>query len=1425
MDTAPLPLGTIKAAFSELKRLVSSDLRMQQGDAARLSARKQDCHRLLQLLQQHSSLFTENEHATIEGSLNNMILHLDNAVHNSAEAPDSAFLPVLYTKPTGRPGRPRIEIDREFLAVAYELRGPAHLGKALSVHPRTVRRRLLEQGLAEPAPPVYVDYEQEDGSITRMYRSSTGGVSDLNDEELDEIVLYILEAFPGFGRRMIDGHLKCLGHRIPRTRIQASYARVHGAPAQGFGPRRIERRVYSVAGPNALWHHDGQHGLIRWKFVIHAFIDGFSRFVVGIQVSSNNSAQTVLDVFINAVEVHGIPSRVRADYGTENVLVAALMEALKGVDRGSYIWGRSVHNVRIERLWRDITLGFGQKWREFFEFLEVHKGLNINLDAHIWLLHHVFSDALNDDAAQWAEAWNTHVLSIRGQRQRSPKDMMVFGMMEHGLRGLGVTPETYEPPSVELSPEGILEYGIDWADYDEGNIRNHHNTHNREDELGDNPFLTHLPHHFSHVLVTAPDHPFVSDEAPSFCWCDCAEHLHVAPEAPPNPPGKGGIQGKCVRFLAPSPSFTPLSLCGRPNCGSSWLAHDVAIGESATTVSTPSQSDASVWEPPFTASSSTTAISATTNTNDRRLQHSSRNRATTSAFSAPSAAARVSMKRVGPSHHRFPDLGQPDSPANVIRRFQSGKQKTTLSANGPSSRKYLVLMLPYGERGTTMYQRDDPLGTSRTDFRVYQNKFHLLIQRFGDFHLALEITINARPDDEVWQIIFSEFAAYLHSHGFTVPPYDLSAPITRYGEAPFVLCLPGYQDHRGFGQRLKNSGLHGYEITFQAIDKIAKKLKHPDQKDVHILVLDSPTSESDVTGSLPSQPLATSSSFGSGTPVLPFSGAEFDEDFNDWRSELLDIPISSASDNSAPSTPLSPSTEPEPESEPPISEAPLQEVTAMPPHSYNTRHAQRISQASGITIVGETPPSNAHLATPQSWQSSIPSVETDALSLTAPTVGDAAEALIRRIHGHHANIPPSDIVYKKDVFLDIFNYDSLASGKRFIKVDKAIGVGVERAVIRMALSLITQDARYWRKQDNFVVWALRPDPYRVAAQRLAHARTHGTLCALHILWLAAIPSPISPFLIFLAIHDFSSMIDTTWINKFDKNIAARLRAWPINPDELDLTSDENRAKLLPIISTYLRMSTVEELSIDREEHTANTCIIFADCLLGAHDERARSYLEIAAFISGFDLVVDVARGTFGPPHATKALLHKMDSRKITSPSDIITHLSILDNPNSADMANIFMAKFARYLRGKGHPSATTTGGDGNAPDFVTLEMRASVQENSIYRAERFLVMATGSDIPPTSPNWKIDLRFVNQLPQRSTAGSTNRMPSPPLVPTPLFNFHSCTLDVHIFDNARLRELLEEETPDDDATSTQFDLAVHSQLMDFQSSQGDAFNNL
>lgn len=124
---------------------------------------------------------------------------------------------------------------------------------------------------------------------------------------------------------------------MPRERIIESYLRVYGTPGV-FGDRAIHRRVYTVAGANSLWHHDGQHGmsldyprhhsliippgLIQWKIVIHAFVDGKSRLVTAIGCHSNNRALTVLALFERAVAIHSFPSRVWGDHGTENVRVA-----------------------------------------------------------------------------------------------------------------------------------------------------------------------------------------------------------------------------------------------------------------------------------------------------------------------------------------------------------------------------------------------------------------------------------------------------------------------------------------------------------------------------------------------------------------------------------------------------------------------------------------------------------------------------------------------------------------------------------------------------------------------------------------------------------------------------------------------------------------------------------------------------------------------------------------------------------------------------------------------------------------------------------------------------------------------------------------------------------------------------------------------
>ena len=116
----------------------------------------------------------------------------------------------------------------------------------------------------------------------------------------------------------------------------------------------ITRRVYSVPGPNSLWHMDGHHTLIRWKFVIHGCIDGFSRHIMYLLCTDNNRAETVATLFQSAAEEFGSPSRVRGDHGGENSIVALLMVQARGDGRGSFIAGSSTRNQRIERLWREV---------------------------------------------------------------------------------------------------------------------------------------------------------------------------------------------------------------------------------------------------------------------------------------------------------------------------------------------------------------------------------------------------------------------------------------------------------------------------------------------------------------------------------------------------------------------------------------------------------------------------------------------------------------------------------------------------------------------------------------------------------------------------------------------------------------------------------------------------------------------------------------------------------------------------------------------------------------------------------------------------------------------------------------------------------------------------------------------------------------
>lgn len=176
----------------------------------------------------------------------------------------------------------------------------------------------------------------------------------------------------------------------------------------------------------------------------------------------------------------------------------------------NYLYPRSVHNIRIERLWLDITHRFGAKWKLFFEILEAHDGLDVNADTHLWLLHHLFLEAINTDIEQWIETWNNHTLSRRGQPHQSPCQMYLYGMIENSVCGI----------QVEEDPDDIDSdvYGIDWEDIDHRNVREHHNLHNPpipNDEY-ENPFMVQQPTRLSHIPVPDPNCPFTPEQIALF---------------------------------------------------------------------------------------------------------------------------------------------------------------------------------------------------------------------------------------------------------------------------------------------------------------------------------------------------------------------------------------------------------------------------------------------------------------------------------------------------------------------------------------------------------------------------------------------------------------------------------------------------------------------------------------------------------------------------------------------------------------------------------------------------------------------------------------------------------------------------------------------------------------------------------------------
>jgi len=137
-----------------------------------------------------------------------------------------------------------------------------------------------------------------------------------------------------------------------------------------------------------------------------------------------------LELFQEAMVTWGVPSRVRGDMGAENRDVSYFMlsHEARGPGRGSYITGRSVHNSRIERLWRDVYQVVLSLFYDLFASLEVAGYLNVDNDDHLFCLHLVYKKVINDALWRFARSWNNH--KIRTAGHKTPVQLFIMGMQE-----------------------------------------------------------------------------------------------------------------------------------------------------------------------------------------------------------------------------------------------------------------------------------------------------------------------------------------------------------------------------------------------------------------------------------------------------------------------------------------------------------------------------------------------------------------------------------------------------------------------------------------------------------------------------------------------------------------------------------------------------------------------------------------------------------------------------------------------------------------------------------------------------------------------------------------------------------------------------------------------------------------------------------
>lgn len=148
---------------------------------------------------------------------------------------------------SGRPGRPKITINKQQILFLRELRFTwSKIAAMYGISRKTLYNIRQRMGMRE----------ESDGDHTQF--------TSISDADLQEQMQAVKLIMPDAGQSMIRGVLLACGLNVPLSRLQECISVVDPINTALRWATPIHRRRYAVEAPNSLWHIDGNHKLVRY---------------------------------------------------------------------------------------------------------------------------------------------------------------------------------------------------------------------------------------------------------------------------------------------------------------------------------------------------------------------------------------------------------------------------------------------------------------------------------------------------------------------------------------------------------------------------------------------------------------------------------------------------------------------------------------------------------------------------------------------------------------------------------------------------------------------------------------------------------------------------------------------------------------------------------------------------------------------------------------------------------------------------------------------------------------------------------------------------------------------------------------------------------------------------------------------------------